>query len=149
LSSSEVICPYLIPFSTIIRKVRPIRMTPSSAPAGAPVIARIAAAKKAAMIFGERAIRVSPLFRASSFYPSAAVRGNRGRGPGMLQLDGIEAGYGNVQILNGVSLAVERGQIVALLGGNGTGKSTLLKTISGLLAPWRGAIRFDGERIDG
>src|SRR5205809_1097060 len=74
---------------------------------------------------------------------------NRGRGPGMLQLDGIEAGYGNVQILNGVSLAVERGQIVALLGGNGTGKSTLLKTISGLLAPWRGAIRFDGERIDG
>ncbi len=66
----------------------------------------------------------------------------------MLQLDGIEAGYGNVQILNGVSLAVERGQIVALLGGIGTGKSTLLKTISGLLAPWRGAIRFRSfERV--
>lgn len=67
----------------------------------------------------------------------------------MLELDGIEAGYGNIQILNGVSLAVGRGQIVALLGGNGTGKSTLLKTVSGLLAPRRGAVRFDGERIDG
>jgi len=67
----------------------------------------------------------------------------------MLHLDGVEAGYGGVQILNGVSLAVKRGQIVALLGGNGTGKSTLLKTISGLLKPRRGSILFDGERIDG
>ncbi len=67
----------------------------------------------------------------------------------MLHLDAVEAGYGSVQILNGVSLAVERGQIVALLGGNGTGKSTLLKAISGLLKPWRGAVTFDGERIDG
>jgi branched-chain amino acid transport system ATP-binding protein len=67
----------------------------------------------------------------------------------MLELDRVEAGYGTVQILNGVSLKVEAGQIAALLGGNGTGKSTLLKTVSGLLKPWRGAIRFDGERIDG
>ena len=67
----------------------------------------------------------------------------------MLQLDGIEAGYGHVQILNGITLRVERGKMVALLGGNGTGKSTLLKTISGLVVPWRGAISFDGERIDG
>jgi branched-chain amino acid transport system ATP-binding protein len=67
----------------------------------------------------------------------------------MLHLDAVEAGYGNVQILNGVSLAVERGQIVALLGGNGTGKSTLLKAISGLLKPWHGSVTFDGERIDG
>jgi branched-chain amino acid transport system ATP-binding protein len=67
----------------------------------------------------------------------------------MLQLDRIEAGYGSVQILNGVTLGVERGRIVALLGGNGTGKSTLLKAVSGLLKPWRGAVQFDGERIDG
>jgi branched-chain amino acid transport system ATP-binding protein len=67
----------------------------------------------------------------------------------MLELDTVEAGYGSVQILNGVTLRVQRGQIVALLGGNGTGKSTLLKTVSGLLKPWRGAVRFDGERIDG
>ena len=67
----------------------------------------------------------------------------------MLQVDGLEAGYGSVQILNGISLEVGQGKIVALLGGNGTGKSTLLKTISGLVKPWRGSIRFDGERIDG
>jgi len=67
----------------------------------------------------------------------------------VLQVDGLEAGYGGVQILNGISLEVGQGKIVALLGGNGTGKSTLLKTISGLLKPWRGSVRFDGERIDG
>lgn len=67
----------------------------------------------------------------------------------MLQVDAVEAGYGNVRILNGVTLGVERGQIVALLGGNGTGKSTLLKAISGLIRPWSGSITFDGERIDG
>jgi branched-chain amino acid transport system ATP-binding protein len=67
----------------------------------------------------------------------------------MLQVDALEAGYGSVQILNGISLEVGQGKIVALLGGNGTGKSTLLKTISGLVKPWRGSVRFDGERIDG
>ena len=54
-----------------------------------------------------------------------------------------------MQILNGASLKVDRGQIVALLGGNGTGKSTLLKATSGLIKPWSGSITFDGERIDG
>jgi branched-chain amino acid transport system ATP-binding protein len=67
----------------------------------------------------------------------------------MLEVTDIAGGYGSVQVLNGVGIAVERRQIVALLGGNGTGKSTLLKTISGLLKPWRGSITFDGERIDG
>ena len=67
----------------------------------------------------------------------------------MLKVDGVEAGYGKVQILNGVTLKVMRGQIVALLGGNGTGKSTLLKAISALIRPWSGTITFDGERIDG
>ena len=67
----------------------------------------------------------------------------------MLEIQGVEAGYGSVQILNGVSLKVARGQMVALLGGNGTGKSTLLKTISGLVKPWKGAIAFYGQRIEG
>lgn len=67
----------------------------------------------------------------------------------MLRIDAVESGYGSVQILYGVSLKVGRGQIVALLGGNGTGKSTLLKVISGLIRSWRGSITFDGERIDG
>jgi len=61
----------------------------------------------------------------------------------------VVGGYGSVQILNGVTLKVARGQIVALLGGNGTGKSTMLKTLSGLIKPWGGSIVFDGERIDG
>src|SRR6266705_904786 len=67
----------------------------------------------------------------------------------MLQIKDLVGGYGSVQILNGASLKVDRGQIVALLGGNGTGKSTLLKATSGLLRPWSGTITFDGERIDG
>lgn len=67
----------------------------------------------------------------------------------MLVIKDLVGGYGNVQILNGASLRVERGQIVALLGGNGTGKSTLLKATSGLLKPWSGSIFFDGEQING
>ena len=67
----------------------------------------------------------------------------------MLKVSDVAAGYGSVQVLKGIGIEVERGQIVALLGGNGTGKSTLLRTISGLLKPWSGSITFDGERIDG
>ena len=67
----------------------------------------------------------------------------------MLKIDSLVGGYGSVQILNGVTMSVEPGRIVALLGGNGTGKSTMLKAISGLITPWSGEIVFDGERIDG
>ena len=67
----------------------------------------------------------------------------------MLEIKDLVSGYGSVQILNGASLKVGRGQIVALLGGNGTGKSTLLKATSGLLKSWSGSISFDGRRIDG
>jgi len=67
----------------------------------------------------------------------------------MLDIKDLVGGYGSVQILNGASLKVDRGQIVALLGGNGTGKSTLLKATSGLIKPWSGSITFDGQRIDG
>jgi branched-chain amino acid transport system ATP-binding protein len=67
----------------------------------------------------------------------------------MLDIKDLVGGYGSVRILSGASLKVERGRIVALLGGNGTGKSTLLKAVSGLIRPWSGSITFDGERIDG
>ena len=67
----------------------------------------------------------------------------------MLTISALEAGYGKTKILDGLSFQVETGAIVALLGGNGTGKSTALKTIAGLLAPSGGSIDFDGRRIDG
>ncbi len=64
-----------------------------------------------------------------------------------LTIDGLRAGYGNVEVLHGVSLTVERGQIVTLIGANGAGKTTLLKTISGLIRPTAGAIELDGKSI--
>jgi branched-chain amino acid transport system ATP-binding protein len=65
----------------------------------------------------------------------------------MLQVRGVETGYGKLRILRGVDMSVEKGSIVALLGGNGTGKSTLLKAISGLLPVWKGVILLEGEPI--
>ncbi len=65
----------------------------------------------------------------------------------MLSIRGVTTGYGKVQILRGVDMSVDQGQIAALLGGNGTGKSTLLKAISGLLPVWDGVIEFEGEPI--
>ena len=65
----------------------------------------------------------------------------------MLEIKNAVTGYGKVQILNGINLSVSKGQIIALLGGNGTGKSTLLKAISGLLTVWEGSIEFMGEGI--
>ncbi|HDM92887.1 MAG TPA: ABC transporter ATP-binding protein [Candidatus Korarchaeota archaeon] len=67
----------------------------------------------------------------------------------MLSVENLEAGYGDVQVLWGVSLRVEKGEIVALLGSNGAGKTTTLKTISGLLKPKSGKIAFDGVEITG
>jgi len=67
----------------------------------------------------------------------------------ILELANVEAGYGPVQALRGVSLTVERGKIVTVLGANGAGKSTILKTISGIIDPHKGQIRFEGEEIQG
>lgn len=66
----------------------------------------------------------------------------------MLQLEDVHAGYGSVNALRGVSLRVEKGSVVSLLGANGAGKSTVLKTISSLLYPRSGSITFEGERLD-
>lgn len=67
----------------------------------------------------------------------------------ILELANVEAAYGPVQALRGVSLKVERGKIVTVLGANGAGKSTILKTISGIIEPRKGQIRFEGEEIQG
>lgn len=65
----------------------------------------------------------------------------------MLHVDRVHAGYGNLKILRGIDMRVAEGGIVALLGGNGTGKSTLLKAISGLIPLMEGSINFDGMDI--
>jgi ABC-type branched-subunit amino acid transport system ATPase component/ABC-type branched-subunit amino acid transport system permease subunit len=67
----------------------------------------------------------------------------------LLSCRGVEASYGPVQILFGIDLAVQRGEVVALLGTNGAGKSTLLRAISGLLDIGAGQINLDDQRIDG
>jgi len=67
----------------------------------------------------------------------------------LLELNDVSTSYGNVEALKNVSLKVEDGEIVTLLGSNGAGKSTTLKTISGLLKPRSGKVMLDGQRIDG
>ncbi|MDR7426522.1 MAG: ABC transporter ATP-binding protein [Armatimonadota bacterium] len=67
----------------------------------------------------------------------------------MLDLEAVTAAYGAVVVLAEVSMAVHEGEIVALLGGNGAGKTTALRVISGLLRPRSGTVRFRGARIDG
>jgi amidase len=65
----------------------------------------------------------------------------------LLEIDGLKGGYGAVPVLHGVSLKVNEGEVVGLLGHNGMGKSTLLRTIMGFLPATGGSIRFDGEDI--
>jgi len=67
----------------------------------------------------------------------------------LLQVDAINTYYGDAHALFDVSLRVEENEVVALLGRNGAGKSTTLKTIMGVLAPESGAIRFAGQNIQG
>jgi branched-chain amino acid transport system ATP-binding protein len=67
----------------------------------------------------------------------------------LLEIDNLHTYYGRIRALNGVSFTVERGGIVALIGGNGAGKTTALKTISGLVRPQQGAVRFEGTDITG
>ena len=65
----------------------------------------------------------------------------------LISLDGLTVRYGEIEAVHGVSLAVEAGEVVTLLGGNGAGKSTTLRAISGLLKPAAGEITFDGRSI--
>lgn len=65
----------------------------------------------------------------------------------MLEIRNIDVFYGDVQVIYGVSFSVKKGEVVALIGANGAGKSTVLKTVSGLVRPRKGEISFDGRPI--
>jgi branched-chain amino acid transport system ATP-binding protein len=67
----------------------------------------------------------------------------------LLELAGVHAGYGSIEVLHGVDLAVPEGSVVALLGPNGGGKSTTLKVVAGLLPATRGEIRVAGRAVNG
>jgi branched-chain amino acid transport system ATP-binding protein len=65
----------------------------------------------------------------------------------ILEIRDIDSGYGEVQILWGVSLALEAGLLTSLLGGNGVGKTTTLRTIMGSIHPWKGTVWFEGKDV--
>ena len=67
----------------------------------------------------------------------------------LLEVHALEASYGDFKALHGVSFTIERGEIVSIVGANGAGKSTTLKTLLGIVPPAGGSITFGGERIDG
>jgi branched-chain amino acid transport system ATP-binding protein len=67
----------------------------------------------------------------------------------MLKIENLEVAYGNIKAIKGISLEVNQGEIVTLIGSNGAGKSTTLRAISGILKPRSGSVTFNGERIDG
>ncbi|MFB6081917.1 MAG: ABC transporter ATP-binding protein [Halanaeroarchaeum sp.] len=67
----------------------------------------------------------------------------------ILEVDHVDSGYGEVQVLEDLSLRLEEGEIVCLIGPNGAGKSTVLRTVFGLLEPWTGDVRLRGESIAG
>ncbi len=67
----------------------------------------------------------------------------------MLQVENLVAGYGKVQVLHGLSLVVEQGRLVTLIGSNGAGKTTTLRALSGMIRPDSGTIRLSGQEITG
>lgn len=67
----------------------------------------------------------------------------------MLEVTSLRSGYGAVEVLRGIDLDIDTGEIVALLGSNGVGKTTFSAVLSGLIKPWSGTIRFKGEEIQG
>ena len=74
----------------------------------------------------------------------------KGNEPNMLELEGVHAVYGKkIRALKGVSLEVNAGEVVALIGNNGAGKTTMMKTIAGLLKPEKGNVRFMGKELAG
>ncbi len=69
--------------------------------------------------------------------------------PTLLRLDGVETGYGALSVLKGIDLEVRAGEIVALLGSNGSGKTTTINTVSGLVPLWGGSVTYNDRRVDG
>ncbi len=69
--------------------------------------------------------------------------------PAILQLTDVDVYYGRIRALENIDISIRKGEVVCLLGGNASGKSTTLKTILGVVRPARGSVEFLGERIDG
>ena len=67
----------------------------------------------------------------------------------LLRIEDVHAGYGEIEVLRGVSAQVAAGEIVSIIGANGAGKSTLLRTVFGMVRPSRGRIRLGGDEIAG
>ncbi len=67
----------------------------------------------------------------------------------MLEITGLDAFYGRAHILQGVSFSMQRGEVLALMGRNGAGKSTTMKAVMGLVPPAGGSVSFEGQRVDG
>jgi len=67
----------------------------------------------------------------------------------MLEVKNIEVSYGPVNVVKGISFEIEAGSIVTILGANGAGKTTILRTISGLIEPEKGTVAFEGKSIHG
>ena len=65
----------------------------------------------------------------------------------LLEVEDLEAGYGEVQVLWGVSLKAGRGHLTSIVGANGAGKTTMLRAVAGTIAPWKGRIVFEGEDV--
>jgi len=67
----------------------------------------------------------------------------------MLNIKNLEAGYGKVQVLHGISIDIPKGKVVTLIGSNGAGKTTTMRAISGMIKPTAGEISLNGKRVDG
>ena len=67
----------------------------------------------------------------------------------MLNIQNLHAGYGKIEVLQGISIHVPRGKVVTLIGSNGAGKTTTMRAVSGMIAPTGGTITLNGQRIDG
>lgn len=67
----------------------------------------------------------------------------------ILKVEGVDLGYGSLQVVFDVSLDVKKNELIGLVGGNGSGKSTILRAVSGMIKPWKGSILFKGEEISG
>ena len=65
----------------------------------------------------------------------------------LLSVEGLEAGYGEVQVLWGLSLQARRGKLTAIVGANGAGKTTTLRAVAGTLTPWGGRVMLDGQDV--
>ena len=67
----------------------------------------------------------------------------------MLTIKNLEAGYGKVKVLHGITIEVPKGQVVTLIGSNGAGKTTTMRAITGMIKPTAGDIELGGKKIDG